>query len=194
MLTPQSFSSRLPEKCALISEKLGVPIITPHNNKVSQSSSTSHNLSRPGAATKRTIPLKSHPSLKQVLTRDRKRRCVSQSHGKAIALMRSATMPIIPSVKKDNNETLSSIVTINKKSPETNMVQAQSLKLSSHRDVSFAKSDVGHNFKGINKVNIDLELKNAISILRKPSRQLATKDTADFAIQRAASFSHPRSK
>ncbi|POS86247.1 hypothetical protein EPUL_001156 [Erysiphe pulchra] len=186
------FSSRLPDKCALISEKLGVPVITPKNTKISKSSSTSLALSRPGAATKRSLPLKSHPSLKQVLTRDRKRRCVSQSHGKAIALMRSATMPIIPSVKKDGSEALSSLGTINKDPPEVNMIQSQRLKLSSQRDDSLAKLDVGNNFKRVNKVNVDLELKNAISILRKPSRQLATRDTADFSIQRAASFSHPK--
>ncbi|RKF55035.1 putative protein kinase-like [Erysiphe neolycopersici] len=186
------FSSRLPDKCALISEKLGVPVIAPQNTKISQSSSTSHALSRPGAATKRSLPLKPNPSLKQVLNRDRKRRCVSQGHGKAIALMRSATMPIIPSLKKDNSEALSCSVTINKDSSDANMFQTQRLRLSSQRDAGFAQSEIGNNPKGANKVNIDLELKNAISILRKPSRQLASKDTADLAIQRAVSLSHPK--
>ncbi|KAI6246388.1 hypothetical protein HI914_05676 [Erysiphe necator] len=182
------FSSRLPDQCSLISEKLGVPTFASQKTKNSKSSSSSHNYSKPGAATKRSLPLKSYPSLKQVLTRDRKRRCVSQSHGKAIALMRSATMPLISSVKKD--EILSISDPTSNYSPDAKLALTQKRKNISQREINFSTLDLGNNQKEVGKLNVDMELREAISVLRKPSRNLVAKDDAHFAAQRAINLSH----
>ena len=198
-LTQRSFSARLPDRCATINSKLGGPVVvSPPKPKLSKSASFSGAISRPGAATKRPVPAKPRQSLQRVLTdeRERERRTVSHSRGRSMSLMRSATAPIVPGLKREASEapSLSSIPTVDSQSLKANRPGVLNSKRFSHREVDLSSLAPEVNLKAKKQANIDAELKEAISALKKPNRELAGKDIVETAEKRAASASRSRSK
>lgn len=194
-----SFSSRLPERCAVINRKLGGPVVvSPPRPKLSKSASFSSAPSRPGAATKRPVPVKPRRSLQRVLTDDRERRSMSNGPNKAIALMRSATMPIVHGVKRETSEapSLSSIPTAESQSLEANRGGVLKSKRFFQREVDLSSlaPEKTVNLKSKKQAIIEAELKEAISALKRPNRELAGKAFAETAERRSASTSHSRSK
>ncbi|KAL2067193.1 hypothetical protein VTL71DRAFT_1617 [Oculimacula yallundae] len=183
------FQSRLPDRCAIINRKLGGPVVmSPPKPRIPKSSSFSGALSRPGAATKRPVPVKPRRSLKRVLTDDRERRSMSVGPNKKIALMRSATMPIIPGLKREDSETptLSNIPIAHSQSLETSRGGLAKSRIT-RREVDLGSFLPEQNAKAKKQANIDAELKEAISALKKPNRELAGKALAETAEKRSAS-------
>ena len=172
--------------------------MSPPKPKLSKSAGSSNAPSRPGAATKRPVPLKPRRSLQRVLTDDRERRSMSRGPNKAIALMRSATMPTMPGVKREASEapSLSSIPSADSQSTEANRGGVLKSKRLFQREVdlsNLASEGIG-NTKAKKQAIIQAELKDAISALKKPNRELAGKSQVDTAEKRAASATHARSK
>lgn len=195
-----SFSSRLPERCIAINKKLGGPVTTaPPKKKLARSASASGAISRPGAATKRPIPPKPRERLARVLTderREQERRSASAGPNRKIALMRSATMPAIPGLKREGSEapSLSSIMSAESQPIFAARGGVFNSKRFSQREVDFGALVPDPNAKAKKQAKIDSELKEAIAALKKPNRELAGKSLAEVAEQRAAPAPHPRSK
>lgn len=189
------FSSRLPDRCAIINKKLGGPVVaSPLKSKLSKSASFSGSGSRPGAATKRPVPVKETRSLKRVLTEERERRSMSRgpNTGRAISLMRSATMPV--GFKREASEapSLSSI-------PSADPFQANhgglpNNKRFSKREVDLSSFGAMKNDKAKKQAQVEAELKEAITALKKPNRQLAGKELAEIAEKRSTSGNGKKSK
>ncbi len=194
-----SFSSRLPERCAVINRKLGGPVVVPPPRpKLAKAASFSNSPSRPGAATKRPVPVKPRRSLQRVLSVDRERRSMSKGPNKAIALMRSATLPTVPGMKREASEapSLSSVPAADSQSLEANRGGVLKSKRFFQREIdlsSLALEGIG-NTRAKNQASIEAELKEAISALKKPNRQLAGKSLAEIAEKRTASAPHSRSE
>lgn len=190
-----SFSARLPDRCAVINRKLGGPVAcSPPKPRLSKSSSFS-GLSRPGAATKRPVPAKPRRSLHRVLTDDRERRSVSRGPERAISLMRSATMPTIPGLKRETSEapSLSGIPFAESQTLAANRGGVLNSKQFSRRVVDLGSLAPDLNAKAKKKASIEAELKQAISALKRPNRELAGKDLVETAEKRSTSASHSRS-
>lgn len=145
-------------------------------------------LSRPGAATKRPVPAKPRQSLQRVLLDERERR---GSHGsdRPITLKRSATAPVIPGLKREASE-VTSLGSI----PYADAQAVQNAKRFSRREVDMSTFAPKANPKKKTQVNVEAELREAISALKKPNRQLAGKALAETAEKRSASASHLKSK
>jgi DNA replication regulator SLD3 len=173
-------------------------VVSPPRPKLSKAASFSSAPSRPGAATKRPVPVKPRRSLQRVLTDDRERRSMSRGPNKAIALMRSATMPTMPGVKREASEapSLSSIPIADSQSLEANRGGVLKSKRFFQREVDLSSlvPEGSGNTKAKKQAIIEAELRDAISALKKPNRVLAGKSQAETAEKRAASVSHTRSK
>jgi len=106
--------------------------------------------------------------------------------------MRSAT-PSIPGLKREASEALSlnSIPMADSQSLSVNRGGVLKSKKFSSREVDLSAMAVDTKSK---KASIEAELKDAISALKKPNRQLAGQSIVDTAEKRAASAIHSRSK
>lgn len=196
-LTENSFAARLPDRCATINRKLGGPVVvSPPKPKLPKAASTSNLLSRPGAATKRPVPAKPRRSLQRVLTDERERRSLSHGAGRPITLMRSATAPVIPGLKREASEapSLGSIPYADAQLVQANRSGVLNSKKFSRREVDMSTLAPIVNAKKTAQANIEAELKEAISALKKPNRELAGKALAETAEKRSASAPHSRSK
>jgi DNA replication regulator SLD3 len=174
-------------------------VVSPPKAKLSKSASFSGAISRPGAATKRPVPAKPRQSLKRVLTneKERDRRSVSHGRGRSISLMRSATAPIVPGLKREASEapSLSTIPAADSQPPlKANRPGVLNSKRFSQREVDLSSLAPDVNPKVKKQLNIEAELKEAISALKKPNRELAGKDIVESAAKRTASASHSRSQ
>ncbi|PBP22579.1 hypothetical protein BUE80_DR006430 [Diplocarpon rosae] len=191
------FQSRLPDRCAAINRKLGGPVVvSPLKPKLHKSSTFSGALSRPGAATRRPVPVKPGQSLKRVLTDDRERRSMSGGPNKKIALMRSATMPIIPGMKREASESpsLSSIPFADSQSLGTSRGGVLKSRQLSRREVHISGMLPEKNPRAKNQATINAELQEAILALKKPNRELAGKLFAESAEKRSLSASSRKAK
>lgn len=195
-LTAASFSARLPDRCAAINRKLGGPVVSPPKPRLSKSTSLSGAPSRPGAATKRPVPAKPRRTLKRVLTDDREHRSMCAGPNRAISLMRSATMPAVPGLKREISEapSLSSIPAAGSQLFTANRREIMKSKRLVRREVDLNNLVPGPDAKAMKQAKIDAELKDAIAALKKPNRELAAKTLAETAEKRSVSASHPRSK
>lgn len=180
------FSARLPTLCDTICRKLGGPrISSPVRPPMKKSSSMSSASSRPGAASKRATLADNRRSLQRVLTDERAQsRSGSRGPSGAISLMRSATDPIIPGLKREGSETpsLTGIPSMNSQSLYAGRAGVQKSK-------NFSQREVDLSFNALidpksKKVNIEAELKDAISALKRPNRQLAGKAMVESAEKR----------
>ncbi len=191
-----SFSARLPEQCSAICRKLGGPlVVSPLRPKLMASATLPAASSRPGGVTKRPIPSKARRSLRRVITDERHAREGSRGASGAISLMRSATTPTIPGLKRERSETplLSSIPSAESQSMLVNRGGVLKSKNFSQREVDLGNLATINDAK-VKKTSIEAELKDAISALKKPNRQLAGQLQVE-AERRAASVpTHSRSR
>jgi DNA replication regulator SLD3 len=196
-LTQISFAARLPDRCATINRKLGGPVVaSPPKPKLPKAASTSNVISRPGAATKRPVPAKPRRSLQRILTDERERRSVSSGSGRPISLMRSATMPAVPGLKREGSEapSLGSIPFADAQSVQASRGGVLNSKRFSRREVDMSSLAPKVTARKRTQVDIEAELKEAISALKKPNRELAGKALAETAEKRSASAPNARSK
>jgi hypothetical protein len=109
--------------------------------------------------------------------------------------MRSATAPAIPGLKREGSETqlLSSIPSAESQAMLVSRGGVLKSKKFSQREVDL-NSLANVNEAKMKKANIEAELKDAISALKRPNRQLAGQLLVETAEKRAASASlHSRS-
>ncbi|KAK2065333.1 hypothetical protein LY76DRAFT_499618 [Colletotrichum caudatum] len=164
------FAARLPEICDSINRKLGGPVIVapPQPKTKSSSSSSGKSDARPGAAAKRP-PKPATKNIEKALFREQSRRSVSRGPSNAIALLRSATSANIPGLKRETSD-------LNRKSSADRQgVLSRSSSLSALDDVKAQK-----------KALVEAELKDAITAIRKPNRDLAGKTVVEAAEKRAS--------
>ncbi|APA14620.1 hypothetical protein sscle_13g093900 [Sclerotinia sclerotiorum 1980 UF-70] len=189
------FSARLPDRCDTINRKLGGPITKSASKpRIPKSASFSNTPTRPGAVTKRPVPAKQRKSLQRVLTDDRERRSMSIGSNRAISLMRSATDPTVPGLKREASEapSLSSIPFAEFKPLHANRGGVLNSKRFSQREIDMSTLVPDANSKAKKQAAIDAELKDAISAVKKPNRELAGKSLVETAERRSASAGHPR--
>ncbi|KAI6714623.1 hypothetical protein JHW43_002887 [Diplocarpon mali] len=188
------FQSRLPDHCAAINRKLGGPIVvSPPKPKPHKTSNLHGTLSRPGAATKRPVPAKPHQSLKSVLIDDRERRSMSRGPNKKISLMKSATMPVIPGMKREASEASSIWSIPMAESHSSRAVRGGVLnsRQFSRREVDLSSMLPEKKSRAKIQASINAELQEAISALKKPNRELAGKKFAE-AVENRSLFASSR--
>ncbi|KAK4232264.1 DNA replication regulator SLD3-domain-containing protein [Podospora fimiseda] len=173
------FSARLPELCDSMNRKLGGPVVKSPPKKEFVKPAVSSK-PKPGAPMKRPIAsLKkdSDKSLERALSNERMRRSISREPSKAIALMRSASTTSIPGLKRETSE------------PLLGMIPRMDKGLLKERRpiLSRSTSSAGvQDLKARKKAEVEAELKDAISALKKPNRALAVKELADAIDKRAS--------
>ena len=172
------FSAKLPDICDSISKKLGGPRILPTARPSMKKASTIANpASRPGAATKRAVPRVSEApmDLERLRTEERERsRPASRGPSRAISLMRSATMSGTSGLKRETSET-----------PSLSRVSSFETKTRGGVNTSQKPREVDMTFSDIlrpvsKKAEIQNELNNVISAIRKPNRLLAGQSMAEL--------------
>ncbi|GAB1311105.1 DNA replication regulator Sld3 C-terminal domain-containing protein [Madurella fahalii] len=175
------FSARLPGLCDSLNRKLGGPVVqSPPKEKVAKPASAVK--PRPGAPVKRLPALKkdSHRTLERALSHERNRRSVSRGPADAIALMRSATTTTIPGLKREASEPLLMGLLQRK---EIASLQERPASIFSR---SLSSASGPQNPRAKKKAEVEAELKDAISALKKPNRSLAAKELAEAAEKRAS--------
>ena len=170
--------------------------MSPPKPRMQKSSSFSGVISRPGAATKRAILANPCRNLERVRTDERERRSESRGSKKPISLMRSTTAPILPGLKRETSEapSLSSIATAESQQLQANRGGVLNSKRFAQREVDMSSLALDARAKAKKQATIEAELKEAISALKKPNREMAGKALAETAEKRSAEFSHARSK
>ncbi|KAI2466134.1 DNA replication regulator SLD3-domain-containing protein [Annulohypoxylon bovei var. microspora] len=176
------FSARLPEKCDSISRKLGGPLMMPPppKPKAKKLEPIVKSKPKPGSVAKRPVVSKSSKSsgtLEKVLSREseKHRRSMSRGPSGVIALMRSASTPML---KRETSEPLS-LKNIPRADSATSREKAP-------RPLTAAppkrRSD---EEKAKKEALVQAELHDAISTLRRPNREVVGKDIAEAAERRA---------
>ncbi|KAM0279491.1 hypothetical protein ACHAQH_004551 [Verticillium albo-atrum] len=183
----QFFAARLPELCDGINRKLGGPVIIPTPKpKQPKPSSSSKPKSKSSVVAKRSISAsKASKTIQEELAKEQSRRSVSRGPGSAIALMRSATATTLPALKRESSDQslLNGMV-----KPEPGSLSDRSRMLSRSNSMT-ALGDA----KAQKKALVDAELRNAISVLRKPNREIASLDVVEAAERRTSGgLSHTR--
>lgn len=140
---------------------------------------------KPGAPVKRppTSARSKEKTLERVLTKERMRRSMSRSASGTIALLRSASVTTIPGLKREASEPLLSMI------PKGEPPKSRPPLFS-----STANGKPLDDPKARKKAQVEAELKDAISALKKPNRALAVKELADAADKRSLpATSQPKS-
>ncbi|OTA04072.1 hypothetical protein A9Z42_0046100 [Trichoderma parareesei] len=175
------FSARLPELCDSISRKLGGPvIIAPVKAKSTKRPLAGLRDLKPGTVTRRPQPPNPRKTLQRALsTEQQNRRSISRGPSNAIALLRSATSTTLPTIKRESLDSAGPMSLL----PTDSQRRAQSLSRSS-------SSGMNNPFdaRASRKAEVESELKEAISALRKPNREVVGKAMAE-ADERKASTS-----
>ncbi|CAG8887165.1 unnamed protein product [Penicillium egyptiacum] len=174
------YAARLPDKCKLITRKFGVSGGVSPAAKKTQSSSKSHRM-EPGADVKRQQPApKPRRTLQRVLTDDK----AAASQARHPGLTRSNTAPSQHMAKRDTEPLLPTVLSGSVRGG------IQKAKRTENREVDLNAVARQHEAK-LRKVqmlaNQKKELDAAIHALRKPNRELVSKDLADDASKRAIS-------
>lgn len=169
------FSARLPELCDSINRKLGGPVIVKPSKSRSLKRSSSKREQKPGAVTKR--PSQQPRTLQRALsTEQHHRRSISRGPSNMIALMRSATSTSVPGIKREGSEP-AALKGVLKGEPD--LLNRRSGPLSRSTSMSNLR-DTKPNKKAL----VEAELKDAISALRKPHREIVSKELMDAAERR----------
>ncbi|CAG8244196.1 unnamed protein product [Penicillium nalgiovense] len=174
------YAARLPDKCKLITRKFGVSGGISPAAKKTQSSSKSHRV-EPGAEVKRQQPEpKPRRTLQRVLTDDK----AAASQARHPGLTRSNTAPSHHNAKGDIEPLLPTLLSGSVRGG------IQKAKRTENREVDLNAVARQHEAK-LRKVqmlaNQKKELDAAIHALRKPNRELVSKDLADDASKRVMS-------
>ncbi|RYP30346.1 hypothetical protein DL767_006320 [Monosporascus sp. MG133] len=168
----------LPEQCDSLNRKLGGPVMaTPAKAKPKRTEAAVKPKPRPGSAVKRPALVKSAKPLDKVLSKEseRHRRSMSRGPSGIIALMRSASTPML---KREASEPLSATIVPNGGTPgssETTPMSAGSGPIKRRCEEEKAKKEA----------MVKAELQDAISALRRPNRDVVGKAMAEAAERRA---------
>lgn len=163
------FSSRLPEMCDNLSRKLGGPVIispAKPKSKLRSLKRTSSASQKPGAATKRAAPKQEPRTLERALSYEQQnRRSISRAPSAIAEMMRTSTK--LPSIKRENSD------------PDLKEThQRPSSRSSLLRSTSMADLKEDRTAK---KARLEAELKDAISSIRKPNREIVGKAMTEAA-------------
>ncbi|GKT97797.1 dna replication regulator sld3 [Fusarium langsethiae] len=172
------FSHRLPELCDSINRKLGGPVIVKPSRPKALRRPSSKPSPKPGTVAKRSVSGQPTRTLQRALsTEQQSRRSISRGPSNMIALMRSATTTSLPGIKREASDPalVKSVLgndpdLMNRKSGPL----SRSSSVSNLQDAKFSK-----------KAQVEAELRDAISSLRKPNRQVVGKALAEAAERRA---------
>ncbi|KAI1825494.1 DNA replication regulator SLD3-domain-containing protein [Xylaria intraflava] len=175
----QFFAARLPDYCDSINRKLGGPVMMPppkSNEKKAEPPSKAK--SKPGTAAKRPASRRSQ-TLENFLSKEteKNRRSMSRGPGGVIALMRSATTPTIPLLKREASEPLS-LAGI----PKTDTGASREKHRSS---LGLPSSKRKAETKEKKDAFVRAELQDAITSLRRPNRAVVEKDMTETDERRA---------
>ncbi|KAL2178715.1 DNA replication regulator SLD3-domain-containing protein [Thermothelomyces heterothallicus CBS 202.75] len=175
------FSARLPGPCESLNRKLGGPVAQ-SPPKAKPATPTSAVKPKPGAPVKRPTTSKrdkdKDKTLERALSVERSRRSVSRGPAAAIALLRSASQTVIPGLKREASE--SSVMGLVPRAQSGSLKERPSNVFS--RSTSLGRADL----KAQRQAQVEAELKDAISALKKPNRALAVKDFVEAAEKRAS--------
>ncbi|KAF4335163.1 dna replication regulator sld3 [Fusarium beomiforme] len=168
----------LPDLCDSINRKLGGPVIVkPSRPKIPKRPSSKRS-PKPGAIAKRSSSGQPTRTLQRALsTEQQSRRSVSRGPSNVIALMRSATSTSLPSIKRETSDSSLIKSVLN---AEPDLMNRRSGSLSRSSSVSNLQ-----DAKSNKKAQVEAELKEAISSLRKPNREVVGKALAEAAERRA---------
>ncbi|KAI1410865.1 DNA replication regulator SLD3-domain-containing protein [Hypoxylon sp. FL1857] len=174
------FSARLPEKADYLSRKFGGPLMMPPPKSKSKKSEKPVPVpkakSKPGSAARRSASSKVPATLESALSEEsvKHRRSMSRGPSGVIALMRSASTTML---KRENSEPISmtSIPRAGSASSKGRLSRPTVAAPPNRRSEEKAKKDA----------LVKAELHDAISILRRPHRDVVGKDIAEAAERRA---------
>lgn len=186
-----SFAGRLPELCADLNKKLGGPVAaSPPKSKKPVAPVAANAFVKPGSATKRPGAARASApkSLEKLFESDQQKRKASRRMVDPLARMRSATPAAIPGLKREGSEPLG----FDRIQHEDKSLGERSRNILS-RSVSTSGTE---DPKAQKKAKVEAELKEAISALKKPNRQMVSQSIAEEAAKRTGSSGspHPRSK
>ncbi|KAH7170675.1 DNA replication regulator SLD3-domain-containing protein [Dactylonectria macrodidyma] len=172
------FSARLPELCDSINRKLGGPVIVKPHQLRSLKRSSSKREQKPGAATKRPSQQQPRTLQRALSTEQHHRRSVSRGPSNMIALMRSATSTPVTGIKREGSEpaALKGVL-----KGESDLLNRRSNPLSRSTSMTNLRDN-----KASKKALVEAELKDAISALRKPHREVMSKELMDAAERRTS--------
>lgn len=144
---------------------------------------------KPGGAVKRLMLSRSTRNLESFLSKEteRNRRSMSRGPSGVIALMRSASTPIVPLLKREASEPLSlmNIPKVDGSTPQEKQLSSADPMSTKRRAETKQKRDAF----------VKAELQNAITALRRPNRESVGKAMAEADERRAVtSLSQLRSK
>ncbi|KAK7924749.1 hypothetical protein PG985_006803 [Apiospora marii] len=178
------YSARLPQQCDEVNRKLGGPVMpSPPKPRSRKTEPIAKPKSKPGSSAKRPTASKSVHSLERVLSKEteRNRRSMSRGPSGMIALMRSASTPTYPVLKREASEStsLTSVPRPDSKDSshakgKASVVEQAPIKRASAED------------KAKKEAQMKAELQEAISSLRKPNREVAVGKAVEEAEERRA--------
>lgn len=183
-----SFAGRLPELCADLNRKLGGPVAaSPPKPKTTVASVSATAFAKPGSVAKRPVAANAPKSLERFFESDQQKRKASRRPVDPLARMRSATPAAIPGLKREVSEPLG----LERISTGDQVLKERPRNILS-RSVSTSGTE---DLKAQKKAKVEAELKEAISALKKPNRQMIGKSIVEEAAKRTGSSSspHPRS-
>ncbi|KAL9127286.1 MAG: hypothetical protein Q9217_003801 [Psora testacea] len=159
------YRARLPEKIALLCEKLdSTKDPSPKHPPLAKFAT--------GAAISCQRPRKSHKTLERVLTAEK-----PGSRKQAPSLSRSATEPTLPQMKREVSAKSTSYISPNRVAIS---------KRYSQREVDLRAASQATEAKLKKKATIEHELQGAIAALKKPNPRMAVKELLEAAETRAA--------
>ncbi|KAK8089632.1 hypothetical protein PG997_004593 [Apiospora hydei] len=178
------YSARLPQQCDEVNRKLGGPVMpSPPKPRSRKTEPTAKPKSKPGSLAKRPSASKSAHSLERVLSKEteRNRRSMSRGPSGMIALMRSASTPTYPVLKREASEstTLSSV-------PRPDSKDSSHAKGKSSAVEQTPNKRAPTEDKAKKEAQMQAELQEAISSLRKPNREVAVGKALEEAEERRA--------
>ncbi|KAI9839999.1 MAG: hypothetical protein M1819_000191 [Sarea resinae] len=178
------FASRLPKECAMVNKRLGGPPIAQPSH--SHAPKVSSSQSRPGAAIKRSA---THSDARSALKRTQSDLKSASRHQPAPA--RAIRAPSVPNLKREKSETplLHTIPTQDSLSQSITAHRHDTDKYRrfSQREVDLFAISTSHEAKLKRKKDVEDELKQAISALKKPNRVVATKEFVESVERRRTS-------
>ncbi|KAI5865118.1 DNA replication regulator SLD3-domain-containing protein [Durotheca rogersii] len=180
------FSARLPEQCDSLNRKLGGPVMMPPplptHLKSKKSETPIKPKQKPSVPKSKLVtkrPASSRPSvaLERVLSREteRQRRSISRGPGGVIALMRSVSTPML---KREISEPLSMTGI-----PKADSTVSQEKAAPPFMSTSIRRKSEAEKAK--KEALVNAELQDAITVLRRPNREVVGKAMAEAAERRA---------
>ena len=167
-----SYAARLPDLTVLLCEKLGGPKQPSPRRPILTKAATSHSGHKRVMTGQRLQNRKPRRTLERVLTEER-----SGSQKPPPSLLRSATDPILPQMKREASDTSLSSIPLNR-------VEMQ--KRYSQREVDLHAASQATEAKLKKKAKIDHELQSAIAALKKPNPRMAVRELVEDAEKRVA--------